>query len=227
MRSLFANSTQNLPLERLCDILDAHMTGIAHDPDGIVSQFVQQEPDAGSPTKIEIVDGVAVIPVHGVIGHGYSTMLNSSGVLSVDVLGALVTEAVENEMVRGIMLDVNSPVGTVTGVPEAAKLIRDATAVKPVVAFTDSLMASAAMWLASGANAIYATQSASVGSIGVYMRLPAFGEHVLWRDPLHPLDPDLAPPLAETAHRLIGAEHRGQGRALPPPGQGFATDHHR
>ena len=154
---------------RLCDILDAHISGTAHDPDGIVSQFVQAEPDKGNPNKIEIVDGVAVIPVHGVIGHGYSTMLNSSGVMSVDVLGSLITEAVEDERVNGILLDVNSPGGTVTGVPETAELISNATASKPVVAFTDSLMASAAMWLASGANAIYATQSASVGSIGVYM----------------------------------------------------------
>jgi ClpP class serine protease len=37
------------------------------------------------------------------------------------------------------------------------------------LAYTDELMASAAMWLSAGCGAIYASQTAKVGSIGVYM----------------------------------------------------------
>ena len=47
-------------------------------------------------------------------------------------------------------------------------MVVEVSKIKPVVAFTDSLMASAAYWLCVGSEAIVATQSANVGSIGVF-----------------------------------------------------------
>lgn len=54
------------------------------------------------------------------------------------------------------------------GVPEFSAMVRRAREVKPVVAYTETLMCSAAMWIASQAEIIIATPSARVGSIGVY-----------------------------------------------------------
>jgi ClpP class serine protease len=59
----------------------------------------------------------------------------------------------------------------VTGVPELAAKIRQWSATKPIHAFSDGLMASAAYWLAAGCASISCTRSADVGSIGVYMAL--------------------------------------------------------
>jgi ClpP class serine protease len=42
---------------------------------------------------------------------------------------------------------------------------------KPVVAYTNHQMASAAYWLASQASEIFAERSADIGSIGVYLSL--------------------------------------------------------
>jgi signal peptide peptidase SppA len=80
----------------------------------------------------------------------------------------MIQQAATDAGVSAIVLAVDSPGGTVAGIAEAAQTIRDARAVKPVVAFADGRMQSAAYWLASQADAIFATQSGNVGSIGVY-----------------------------------------------------------
>jgi len=77
----------------------------------------------------------------------------------------------EDQNVRGVLLVLDTPGGTVTGVPEAANALRQLALAKPLVTFADGLMASAGYWLGSQANAIYADASAQVGSIGVYQYL--------------------------------------------------------
>ncbi|MFH1602662.1 MAG: S49 family peptidase [Pseudomonadota bacterium] len=164
--------------DTLCRMFWQHVSGAAHEPGGIVESFSigpkGAEGDRGSAgsrgpgSHTGTRTDIAVIPVHGVIGHRFSMMLNSSGVMSVDVLQGLVEQAAADEATGGILLDIDSPGGTVAGVPEAGEAIRAAAESKPVVAHGNGMMASAAYWLASGATAIYATQSSIVGSIGVY-----------------------------------------------------------
>lgn len=61
-----------------------------------------------------------------------------------------------------------SPGGVSAGIPESAAALRELGATRELVAFTDDICASAAYWLASQCSEIVATQTASVGSIGVY-----------------------------------------------------------
>jgi signal peptide peptidase SppA len=70
--------------------------------------------------------------------------------------------------VRGIMLNVDSPGGTVSGVSALAEEILASRAEKPIWAHAQDLMASAAYWISSQANRIYAAKAAAIGSIGVY-----------------------------------------------------------
>lgn len=114
---------------------------------------------------------VAVIPVEGIIGRKFSSMLYDSGVTSVDVLQRMIGVAADDEQVAGIVLSTDSPGGYTAGVPEAAEAIRAAAQRKPVIAYADGLMGSAAYWLGSQASAIYATPSAEVGSVGAYIAL--------------------------------------------------------
>lgn len=93
----------------------------------------------------------------------------SCGATSTEDVANDITEALGRRDVSGILLNINSPGGTTTGVPELASAIARAAENKPVVAFTDSLMASAAYWLGSQADMIVASKSASVGSVGVYI----------------------------------------------------------
>jgi signal peptide peptidase SppA len=150
---------------QLCEIVDAHISGTAHAPEGNVAQF---DDGAGKVKDVEVVGGVAIVPLVGVVGKRIGMMERSSGVMDVDDFTTSLQAALDNDRVSGILLDVNSPGGTITGIPEAADMVSEASSIKPIVAFTDTLMASAAYWLSVGADAIVATQSASVGSIGVY-----------------------------------------------------------
>ncbi len=112
--------------------------------------------------------GTAIIPVYGILGQHLSSLETMCGGVSVDALRSEITLAMEDDDVRRILLDFDSPGGVVTGIPELAKFIAECDKMKPVYAYTEATMASAAYWLASQARKIFATSSADVGSIGVY-----------------------------------------------------------
>ena len=116
-------------------------------------------------------NGVAIIPVAGVIGHKVSPVAKMLGAVdTVDVIAAIELAA-EDDDIDTIILDIDSPGGTVGGVPELAETVEDVqkSGAKKIYAYTDSMMASAAYWMAAGANGIFAAPSAEVGSIGVYL----------------------------------------------------------
>jgi signal peptide peptidase SppA len=150
----------------IAEILHAHVTGEAHKAGGIAELFGIKEDEDPISTMIE---DVAVIAVDGVIGKRVSALEKSSGTVDVDDVAAALREAYDNRAVRGIVLDINSPGGTVTGVPELASLV--ASAPKRVVAYTDTMAASAAYWIGSQADAFVAAPSSTVGSVGVYLAL--------------------------------------------------------
>jgi signal peptide peptidase SppA len=152
--------------KQICQIVHDHITGAAHEDGGCAALFDAPE---SSDSGMQVVDGVAVVPVQGVLDKNVSAMAAQSGATGLDDIEGMLTKALQDDSVQGILLDVNSPGGSVTGVPELAKKIAAAATVKPVVAFTDTMMASAAYWLSAGADAIVASESSSVGSIGVYM----------------------------------------------------------
>ncbi|MBL4700447.1 MAG: S49 family peptidase [Phycisphaeraceae bacterium] len=80
--------------------------------------------------------------------------------------------AVNDSSVDAILLIIDSPGGTVAGTEDLANAIIKARESKPVVAFIEDLGASAAYWIASATDAIYAnTNTAMIGSIGTYMAL--------------------------------------------------------
>jgi len=82
---------------------------------------------------------------------------------------AAVHEAAEREDVQAILLDIDSPGGSVNGTPELAAAVAAASKTKTVYAFSAGQMCSAAYWVASQCDAVYATPSARVGSIGVIL----------------------------------------------------------
>jgi len=152
-------------------IVEAHVDGSAHDAGGIIEAFhMPEDQDQDRDNKgFKIRDGVAIIPLHGVVGKRLGSLEKMSGAADVDDLVRMFGAALDDDSVEAILLHVDSPGGSTTGTPEAAEVVRAAAAIKPVVAFTDTQMASAAYWISAGATAIYASVSSSVGSIGVYM----------------------------------------------------------
>ena len=119
----------------------------------------------------QIVGQTAIINMFGVIGKHLSGLEMMCGGLSLDKSTALINTAINDSAVENILLHFNSPGGTVTGVYEAGRFISEASQYKPIYAYTETQMCSAAYWLASKCSSIITTPSASIGSIGVYMAL--------------------------------------------------------
>jgi protease-4 len=114
-----------------------------------------------------MMDGTtAIIPINGVIGKHLSMLETMCGGCDLDMVSTMIDAAVADSNCTKILFNVNSPGGTVTGVPELARKI--ANCQKPTVAFTDSMCCSAALWLASQCNQFYCTESSDIGSVGVY-----------------------------------------------------------
>jgi signal peptide peptidase SppA len=155
---------------RIADIVKLHAAG---NEAQIKANLAMMGLDIEEPEDIEceMIGAVAVLPIQGVIGKRVGMLQKTSGVTDIDEVSALFNSTMADPSVKAILLDIDSPGGTVGGVMEFAELIRDCRSDKPVWAFTDGDMDSAAYWIGSACGHIAATSSACVGSIGVYLPL--------------------------------------------------------
>lgn len=116
---------------------------------------------------VEMRGDVAVVNVTGPLFRYANLFTEISGATSIENLAVEFGKAVENQAVRAIALNIDSPGGEVAGVSELAQAIYDARGKKPVMAYVDDLAASGGYWLASAAQRIIAGDTARLGSIGV------------------------------------------------------------
>lgn len=114
---------------------------------------------------LDVRDGVAVIPVRGVLYNSSSYWANPAASYT-RILGRFIA-AIERADVAAIVLDVASPGGQVDGCYGVAAAIFAARGVKPIVACATGQCASGAYWIASAADRIHATPMSMLGSIGV------------------------------------------------------------
>lgn len=120
--------------------------------------------------SMEIKGTTAFIPVHGILARKVSMIEKSCGVVDYCDIEDDIDEAVNDPNVKSILLDIDSPGGTVNGLYEAFDKIKAASGIKPIIAFTEGQMCSAAYYLACGCTAIVASPSSSVGSIGCVLQ---------------------------------------------------------
>lgn len=135
---------------------------------------VEAKADRPSYAAVGAKENVAVVPITGLIAHR-AHMVNDicgPGGTSTEALDAAIRAAVDDPTIRSIVLDVDSPGGSVFGVHEVADTIFAARSKKPIAAVANSTASSAAYWIASAAHELYVIPSGEVGSIGV------FGKHV-------------------------------------------------
>lgn len=85
-----------------------------------------------------------------------------------DRFADMVRFAVEDYAVDTILIDCDSPGGSVYGCPDCADVVYQANKSKRVICCVNDLCASAALWVGSAARELVITQSGDIGSIGVY-----------------------------------------------------------
>ena len=114
--------------------------------------------------------GIAVLPLYGVMTQRGNMVdaVSGPGSTSTQRFGAALQDALNDDAVGQILIDIDSPGGSVYGVAELAAQILSARSQKPIVAIANSLAASAAYWIGSAASEFYCTPGGEVGSIGVW-----------------------------------------------------------
>jgi capsid assembly protease len=128
--------------------------------------------DATEFESMQIQDGTAIIPIRGVMVHGLKMAEKVDSVVCAEDIEKDIKFAMESSDVKRVVFDIDSPGGMYNGTPELGDVIAKYHGVKPMAAFTNGLMASAAYWTGITSGSVYMSRSASVGSIGVVMMWP-------------------------------------------------------
>lgn len=115
----------------------------------------------------QVSGGVAVLPIHGPISQRSDIWMEIFGGASTETFGRMFDDALADKAVGAIVLDVDSPGGSVYGTQELAEKILAARGTKPIIAVANSLMASAAYWIGAAADQIVVAPGGEVGSVGV------------------------------------------------------------
>lgn len=110
---------------------------------------------------------IAVVPITGtLLTYSESGLFSSSGLTSRDIANRLYSLRDDNS-VKGVILDINSPGGSAVASEEISMAIESLKQVKPVYALVNDVGASGAFWVAVEADKVYASSMSMLGSIGV------------------------------------------------------------
>lgn len=126
--------------------------------------------------RVEVRDGVAVVPVTGPIFRYANLFTEISGATSTQVLATDIQAALDDPRVKAIVLNIDSPGGVASGINELAELVYAGRSRKRIVAYGGGTVASAAYWIASAAEEIVLDDTAMAGSIGTVVEAVVQGE---------------------------------------------------
>lgn len=116
-----------------------------------------------------IVGDVAVIEACGPIVYRRSWFSMLFGCVAIEDLQRQLRSALADTQVKTIVFRWDSPGGLVNMVPEFADEVFAARGQKPMISVADLMTCSAAYWIASQTDIIYATVTSDIGSVGAYM----------------------------------------------------------
>ncbi len=115
-----------------------------------------------------IRDGVGIVPILGPIFNKPNFLTEFIGIGTVySRIREAIKSLADDDKAKSLLLDIDSPGGTVAGAHETSVFIKDINSQKTINGYVSGLGASAAYWLMSGCNDLCIEATARVGSIGV------------------------------------------------------------
>lgn len=166
---------QREKLQEIREIYTRHLRGDKIDIAGLEAKA--GVPFDNAPSGYEVIDGVAVVGLQGVIAKKMNLFTKISGGVSTELFARDVKEAREDPNVRAIIILGDTPGGTVDGTSDAAAEVFKTRGVKPIVTLADGLLASAGVWIGTAADKVYITnETVNVGSIGVLVEHVDYSE---------------------------------------------------
>ncbi|MEL7475789.1 MAG: S49 family peptidase, partial [Cyanobacteria bacterium J06555_12] len=109
-------------------------------------------------------DRIVVVALQGAISG------DALGVTGASALAERLRKLADNERVKGIVLQVNSPGGTVGASQELYRAVEKVREEKPIVTTVTDVAASGGYYVASATDEIIANPGSLVGSIGVIIQ---------------------------------------------------------
>jgi signal peptide peptidase SppA len=125
-----------------------------------------QPPDT-SPREYAVINGIAVINIHGVLVKQDEWWNRYFDLVSCDGIRTQLGCALADTYVKAILFDFNTPGGEVNGVADCGDAIFEARGKKPLIGVANDYCCSSGIWLGTAVDQLYVTQSAITGSIGV------------------------------------------------------------
>jgi ClpP class serine protease len=111
---------------------------------GIFSHQSQQN------SLLSVEDGIGVVAIEGPILRKADLFAKMFyGATSSEEIAEALQEISGRDDIKAVLLNIDSPGGTVAGTPELANAVAALDKKKPVYAFSSGLMCSAAYWVAS------------------------------------------------------------------------------
>jgi signal peptide peptidase SppA len=142
-------------------------------PDALKARILQARGGRASdnpfelPPMYEVRDGVAILHVQGPLVSGSAGFLRLFGITGYDDIRAAAREAMSQKSVKSMLLHVASPGGHVAGAEETSNDLRFLGQTKPIITYSDSVMASAGYWVGSAGRKLLGSKTGTYGSVGV------------------------------------------------------------
>lgn len=170
-----AFNTPLLATAHLANLIESFLAprvlGQIHGQTGTNTQISAKESapiPLGDPEK---GDRLVVIPVHGILVPRRGELTETcEEITSYELLRGHIQKALNDESVLEIVLDINSGGGTAQAAFELAEFIYQARSIKPIRAIINFNAYSGAYLIASACTEIIISDTAGVGSIGVYQK---------------------------------------------------------
>jgi signal peptide peptidase SppA len=137
---------------------------------GRIGNYIDRVYSRANQLPFDVVDNVAIIAIEGSLVHkGTFVGQSDSGDTSYEGLMAQIGMATKSPQVKGVVFEVDSFGGEVSGAYETAAMIAQLSKVKPTIAILTDFAYSAAYLLASQTRQIIAPEFGGAGSIGTIM----------------------------------------------------------
>jgi len=155
-------------LSTILEIVNMRLNGVAFSDEEIRLRLQEVNNGERENSRVEVANGIGIMPLYGPIFPKANLMTELSGATSLENFRSDLRSLMNDDSVKNIILDVDSPGGSSAMVMETAEEIRQAREVKPIHAVANVMAGSAALMLATQATDFHVTPSGLAGSLGVY-----------------------------------------------------------
>jgi len=140
-----------------------------HSDDPAVKAFFDDEPEQSEIdlSDCEIIDNVAIVPLHGILVRHSNWMTRWFGATSTEEYASKIEALADRGDIEHIIQDVNTPGGVVPGLDEARDRIEEVRKRISITSVCNEMMASAGVYIGSCADEIIVPRNGMLGSIGV------------------------------------------------------------